>query len=255
VTGFLAALVIAAVTSPVGVSGAVFLLPVQFSVLHVPSPAVTPTNLLFNVVATPGALWRYRRRAALVTPLVRRLLAGTVPGVVAGSVLRVYVVPGPRAFRLLAAAVLLPIGVWLCLGTRNTARERPRAAALQRPGVLTTIAVLVGVVGGLYGIGGGSLLGPLLVGGGMSVAVVAPAALTTTFATSIVGAATFVVLSLAHRGNIAPSWSIGIACGAGGLIGGYVGAHFQPRVPEPLLRRLLGVIAMAVALVYVAQVV
>ena len=53
-TGFLAGLLISIVTSPVGVSGAVFLLPVQLSVLHVPSPAVTPTNLLFNVVSGPG---------------------------------------------------------------------------------------------------------------------------------------------------------------------------------------------------------
>jgi uncharacterized protein len=47
------------------VSGAVFLLPVQVSLLGVPSPAVTPTNLLFNVVATPGGLLRYRRRGGL----------------------------------------------------------------------------------------------------------------------------------------------------------------------------------------------
>ena len=40
-----AGLVIAALTTPVGVSGAVFLLPVQVSLLGVPSPAVTPTNL------------------------------------------------------------------------------------------------------------------------------------------------------------------------------------------------------------------
>jgi len=47
------------------VSGAVFLLPVQVSLLGVPSPAVTPTNLLFNVVATPRGLLRYRRRGGL----------------------------------------------------------------------------------------------------------------------------------------------------------------------------------------------
>lgn len=54
--GFIAGVLISVVTAPVGVSGAVFLLPVQLSVLGVPSPAVTPTNLLFNVVAVPGAL-------------------------------------------------------------------------------------------------------------------------------------------------------------------------------------------------------
>ena len=55
-----AAFVIAAVTTPAGVSGAVLLLPFQVSVLGAPSPAVTPTNLVYNVVATLGAVWRYR---------------------------------------------------------------------------------------------------------------------------------------------------------------------------------------------------
>lgn len=44
---------VALVTTPAGISGAVLLLPVQVSVLGVPSPAVTPTNLLYN--ARPGA--------------------------------------------------------------------------------------------------------------------------------------------------------------------------------------------------------
>jgi len=45
---------------PAGISGAVLLLPFQVSVLGTPSPAVTPTNLLYNVIATPAALYRYR---------------------------------------------------------------------------------------------------------------------------------------------------------------------------------------------------
>ena len=56
--GFAAGLAVATVTAPVGVSGAVFLLPIQLSVLEVPNPAVTPTNLLFNIVSIPGALAR-----------------------------------------------------------------------------------------------------------------------------------------------------------------------------------------------------
>jgi uncharacterized protein len=57
-----AALVIAVLATPAGISGAVLLLPFQVSVLGTPSPAVTPTNLLYNVVATPGALYRYWRQ-------------------------------------------------------------------------------------------------------------------------------------------------------------------------------------------------
>ena len=64
--------VIALVTTPVGVSGAVFLLPVQLDLLKVPNPSVTPTNLLYNVVSGPGALLRHRAR--LRGSLVGRLL-------------------------------------------------------------------------------------------------------------------------------------------------------------------------------------
>ena len=75
--GFAAALAIATVTTPVGVSGALFLLPVQLNVLSVPTPAVTPTNLLYNVIASPGALLRYRRSGQLGSALTPKLLAGS----------------------------------------------------------------------------------------------------------------------------------------------------------------------------------
>ena len=125
-------------------SGAVFLVPVQVSVLHTPSPSVTPTNLLYNVTAT----------------------------------------------------VLLPIGGWLAIGCGPAAKGAPPAADDRR---ITAAALLVGVVGGIYGIGGGSLLAPALVGLGFSVAEVAPAALASTFLTSIVAVALairYVVLAL-----------------------------------------------------------
>jgi uncharacterized membrane protein YfcA len=54
VVALVAALVVAVVTTPAGVSGAVLLLPFQVSVLGMPSPSVTPANLLYNVVASPG---------------------------------------------------------------------------------------------------------------------------------------------------------------------------------------------------------
>ncbi len=77
--GLAAGLVVSVATTPAGVSGAVFLLPVQLGVLGVPSPAVTPTNLLYNVVAGPGALLRHRA-GLLRDPLTRRLVRGTLPG-------------------------------------------------------------------------------------------------------------------------------------------------------------------------------
>src|SRR4029079_3447616 len=102
-------------------------------------------------------------------------------------------------------------------------------------------------------IGGGSILGPILVGSGMAVAQVAPAALASTFVTSGVGVATFAVLQMNASGSISPDWSLGVACGLGGLCGGYLGASLQPRLPEELLRMLLGLLAVGVAVLYVLQ--
>ena len=247
--GFIAATAIALVTAPVGVSGAVFLLPVQLSVLHVPNPSVTPTNLLYNVVAGPGALARYRRLDSLDGVLTRLLLAGTLPGVVVGAVIRVHVVPGARPFRIVAAVVLFSIGVWLL---RRTLGTPGRHTPLSNRRVVG-ISLAVGIVGGVYGIGGGSVLSPILVGSGLAVATVAPAALASTFVTSLVGAITYAVLALTASGSVAPQWTIGIACGLGGLIGGYAGALLQPRMPETFLRVLLGSLAVAVSVLYFGQ--
>lgn len=144
--------------------------------------------------------------------------------------------------------MLLPLGCWLLL-----VDPRKRARAPLRDRTISGLALVVGFVGGIYGIGGGSLLGPLLVGTGMSVAVVAPATLVSTFVTSAVGALTYVVLSQVSGPDVGPDWSLGIACGIGGLIGGYAGASAQPYLPEQGLRRLLGALALGVAAIYAAQ--
>ena len=80
VFGALIAFGIAVFTTPVGVSGAVFLVPVQVSVLHTPSPAVTPTNLLYNLIAIPGALLRFHREGRLTGPLRGCWCSAPCPG-------------------------------------------------------------------------------------------------------------------------------------------------------------------------------
>lgn len=241
-----AAFAIALVTTPVGVSGAVFLIPVQVSVLDTPSPAVTPTNLFYNLIATPGALVRYGRERVASSRLTRPLVLGTLPGVVAGAVIRVTLLDGADAFLVVVALVLIPLGLVLAAG------DPPARAANARPDprALVLLGVAVGTVGGVYGIGGGSIIGPILVAGGISIYEVAPAALAATFLTSIAGVASFALLSLAAAGAVAPEWDLGLAIGLGGLAGGWCGAALQPRLPEALLRRGLGVIAVVLGVRY-----
>ena len=226
------------------------LLPFQVSVLGTPSPAVTPTNLLYNVVATPGALYRYWRQHQTGGRLAVVLIGGTLPGVIAGSVIRVELLPGPRVFSLVVAAVLVSLGAWLAL-TRPPAGDDPgRTVRVIRVPVLVTLAAIVGCAGGIYGIGGGSILAPILIGSGRSAAEVAPAALASTFVTSVAGVLTFSILAIHQHITVAPNWPIGIALGVGGLAGGYTGARIQSRLPDLLIRRLLGVLVIAIGIRY-----
>jgi hypothetical protein len=69
---------------------------------------------------------------------------------------------------------------------------------------VTGLAFAAGFVGGVYGIGGGSLLGPILVGTGLSVAMVEPATLLSTFVTFIVGALTYLGSASSRRATSRP---------------------------------------------------
>ena len=243
-----ASFTVATVGTPAGVSGAILLLPFQVGVLGTPSPSVTPTNLLYNVVATPGALYRYWRQGQTGGRLTRLLVLGTLPGVIVGSIIRIELLPSPARFDVVIAAVLIPLGGWLLIA-RQPHGGGSRSARLSTP-LLVAMAAVVGCVGGIYGIGGGAILAPLLIGSGRPPAEVAPATLTSTFITSVAGVMTFLVLSTHHHGSIAPDWGVGIALGIGGLVGGYTGARLQPRLPQAVIRRLLGLLVLAIGIRY-----
>jgi uncharacterized membrane protein YfcA len=90
-----------------------------------PSPAVTPTNLLYNLIAIPGALLRFHREGRLTGPLTGLLVLGTLPGMVAGAAIRAELLSGTETFLIVIAAVLVPLGGGLAgayLGARLQSR-------------------------------------------------------------------------------------------------------------------------------------
>ena len=253
VVALVAAYVIAVLATPAGISGAVMLLPFQVSVLGTPSPAVTPTNLLYNIVATPGGLYRYWRQGQTGGRLAVLLIAGTVPGVIGGSVIRVELLPSAHVFDLVVAAVLIPLGSIIALTRPATIAEpdtSPKPVRVIPVPMLIVLAVAVGCVGGIYGIGGGSILAPVLVGSGRKPAEVAPAALASTFVTSVAGVITFTILAIHAHVHAAPDWPTGIALGVGGLAGAYTGARIQSRLPELLIRRVMAALVVAIGIRY-----
>lgn len=161
--------------------------------------------------------------------------------------MRVELLPGAQAFEIVIAAVLIPLGSWLAINMRPDS-DAPWLAPTTIQVVI--LAGMVGIVGGIYGIGGGSILAPVLIGAGNSPRQVAPATLASTFVTSIVGVGTFIVLALSRHGSVSPDWGVGVAMGLGGLAGSYLGARLQPHLPDRVIRRTLGLLVTAIGARY-----
>jgi uncharacterized protein len=250
--------VVALIAAPAGISGAFLLLPFQVSVLGLTSPAVTATNLLFNAIATPGGLIVYGRERRIDATLARFITLGTFPGVIIGAILRVTVFRTSTAFKEVIGLVLVAMAVKLVVdvaaGLLHRSRKLPEAQLSHRNAVFV-VAVAVGVIGGVYGIGGGSILAPFLVGVmGLSVYRVAGAALLATLVTSLAGIVTFSLMAALNvAGAQAPNWGAGFLFGLGGFAGSYVGARLQRQLPELSIKALLGVLAGAVGAEYIVQ--
>jgi uncharacterized membrane protein YfcA len=300
----LVAAVISFFTSMGGISGAFLLLPFQMSFLGYTTPSVSATTHLFNIVAIPSGVYRYYREGRMVWSLTWVVVAGTLPGVFIGAIVRVVYLPDPRNFKLFAAGVLFYIGVKLVLdlvrkdsrnadminreeGLQEMSREyrsKTRGQELSASASLPSVKVIhfnlkrlvytfygesfdipfwgvfilsfiVGIVGGIYGIGGGSIIAPLFVTFfGLPVYSIAGAVLMGTFVTSIAGVVSYKAIALLYPNmSVGPDWSLGILFGLGGMVGMYLGARCQRFMPAGAIKGMLSVIIIFTAINYIIQ--
>ena len=299
----LVAFVVSFFTSMGGVSGAFLLLPFQMSFLGYTNPSVSATNQVFNIVAIPSGVYRYWREGRMVWPLTWVVIAGTLPGVFIGAVVRVAYLPNPKHFKLFAAGVLLYIGIKMALdllkknagGSSKTSSEKRfqelvkssrsksggmkiseekycRAAKvthfnLKRLGYtfydesfdvsfwgIFTLSLIVGVLGGIYGIGGGSIIAPFFITFfGLPVYTVAGAALMGTFVTSVAGVVFYHAIAPFYPNlSVAPDWLLGVLFGVGGMAGMYLGARCQKFVPAKGIEWMLAMIILFTSLKYIS---
>jgi len=301
---FLVAFFVSLLVTSAGVSGAFLLLPFQVSVLGFTSPAVSPTNLFYNIVAIPSGIYRFMREKRMPWPLAWVIIIGTLPGIFIGAVLRILYLPDPKNFKFFAGCVLLYIALRLVLAMikkndltigkakaveerfyskRNTEAIASGNSAVSMPAVRTvkfslthysysfygeifafnTIGLLllsffVGIVGGIYGIGGGAIIAPFLVAFfGLPVYTIAGATLMATFVTSIAGVTFYAGIApfFTHTGlAIRPDWTLGALFGAGGFLGIYCGARLQKYLPAKIIKIILILAMTFIAIRYISAV-
>ncbi len=120
---------------------------------------------------------------------------------------------------------------------------------------LLALSGIVGVVGGIYGIGGGSIIAPVLTSWmALPVHSVAGAALLGTLAASVAGVLFYLGLApfFPHL-SIAPDWTLGLLFGIGGMAGMYLGARCQKFVPAIAIKCLLAAVLLFTAGKYLLE--
>jgi uncharacterized protein len=116
------------------------------------------------------------------------------------------------------------------------------------------LAFIVGIVGGIYGIGGGSIIAPFCVTFfNLPVYTVAGAALFGTFLTSIAGVLFYSVNPAASGISTAPDWPLGILFGMGGILGMYCGARLQKFVPQKFIKTMLSLMLLFLSFTYIIE--
>ena len=275
------AFIISFFTSMGGVSGAFLLLPFQVSFLGYTAPSVSATNHVFNIVAIPSGVYRYVREGRMLWPLTWAVIIGTLPGVFIGAWLRIVYLPNPDSFKLFVGFVLFYIG-WrllldVCRRKSDNKGKGPSAPAGTSHSVRVIastlrkvefdydneifrfstptvygICFLVGIAGGIYGIGGGSIVAPFFVAIiGLPVYAVAGAALMGTFVTSVAGVFFYQILAQFYPHlSVAPDWRLGAIFGIGGILGMYLGARTQKYVPPRVIKGMLCVCVLFVGAKY-----
>ncbi len=276
----LIACVISFFTSMAGVSGAFLLLPFQVSILGFTSPAVSSTNHLYNIIAIPGGIYRFVKEGRMLWPLTWLVVIGTLPGVIGGVFIRILFLPSPETFKVFVGLVLLYIGTKLCLDiikerdsreNRDTtkdfriSRTRLNLHSLHYHfnGVhyqihtfsIIGLSLIVGLIGGIYGIGGGAIIAPFFVTiYRLPIHTVAGASLMGTFITSFAGVLLFQFLSATSyftTEDIAPDYPLGILFGLGGIAGIYLGAKAQRHFSPQIIKAILAIIILSTATKYI----
>ncbi|MDA8100760.1 MAG: sulfite exporter TauE/SafE family protein [Nitrospiraceae bacterium] len=117
-----------------------------------------------------------------------------------------------------------------------------------------SLAFVVGIIGGAYGIGGGAIIAPFCVAFfHLPIYTIAGATLMGTFITSVAGALFFSLVPATNGVSAMPDWPLGILFGIGGFVGMYLGAKTQKYVPQKAIKIIVATAILFLAVRYIVQ--
>ncbi|HYX92375.1 MAG TPA: sulfite exporter TauE/SafE family protein [Myxococcaceae bacterium] len=223
-----------------GIGGGVLLVPVLVLVFGVPIADAVPSSLMCVVANSCAAAASYVEEQLADVRLALSLELATVAGAIAGGL--VAVVVSPSAIALAFGCFALYVGCQMVLGAGRTAADAAVVYQPQHYLLGVSGSFVAGGLSALLGVGGGPLKVPLM-SYGMNVPFKVATA-TSNLMVGVTGAAS--VAMYAWHGHVKLALVAPLVVGV--LVGAQIGARMMIAAPTVLLKRLFGMVLLAIAL-------
>jgi len=235
-----------------GIGGGLVIVPVLavlFSIQKFPPESLmlmaVATSLATIILTAISSVWAHHRLGSVVWFKVFRLSPGIVIGAALGAVIAKHI--SADALRYILVVFLLYVGIQMAL------QISPKSGAVkQAPALDYTVAVIIGLLSSIVGIGGGTLTVPYLVHGQMLMRNAVAVASACGLPIAVAGTVSYTVLgwNVAHL----PEWSLGyvylpafLGIGVSSIFTAPIGAKLAHRLPARSLKRYFSLLLFAMA--------
>jgi uncharacterized membrane protein YfcA len=228
--------------SMLGVGGGIIMVP-ALTFLNVPPIPAASTSLIAVTSTSISSAIEYSRQKKIEYRLGLEMAACAIPGAILGAIISNYL---PAAsFKIFFGVLLICTGLYILYRNLIIAHKAVRSSSRALRALLFSVAFCAGVISSLFGVGGGIIFVPaMLLILGLTMQRAAATSQLSLLLTSISG-----VFTHSYLGH--PDYVHAVALSVGAFAGAQVGARISRATKETILQQLLGIMLMAVAIVFI----
>jgi uncharacterized membrane protein YfcA len=242
-------LITGGLTSLIGASGVMVIVPVLTMLFHVETHTAIGTSLFVDVIASATVSYTYYRNGNVALKSGIWIAVSSIAGAQLGSLFASQIHEGPLS--MLFGAILILSGIMMFIkanSKKQNDKEQPNrkirfAKGWQQIVSSIVIGIGIGIISGMLGAGGGGMIlitlivvlaYPMHKAIGTSTLIMAMTALSST-------------IGYAYRGNL--NLQLGCILSVGAIIGGIIGGRYANKVNEKTLSKIVSIFFVCLGIV------
>jgi len=229
-----------------GIGGATILVPALTLLFGLPVHLAIGVSLLNNVAVSASATLRYRKMGLLNRRIILVMNAGSIAGIVIGTFIATR--SPEAALKVLFGAFLLVMIASAVLRREITEGELVKDPDVKTETGLTGLGFVMGLLGALLGLGGGTVAVPVLNNVfKMPLRQAIANSLATIILASSLGALIYFYLGSGTLFSAEDALLTAVSIVPGSVIGAYLGAHISERLHTKYIKYIFYVLLLYIA--------